>query len=93
MFETWDQPINNFIFSNGGEWASADGSKLMLNSPETADAIQKLADLVNVYHVAPSPLAAKSLPAMNIALQSKLTAMALGGQWINLDLGECKSQL
>ena len=90
MFETWDQPINNFIFSNGGEWASADGSKFMLNSPETADAVQKLADLVNVYHVAPSPLAAKSLPAMNIALQSRLTAMALGGQWINLDLGNAK---
>lgn len=90
MFETWDQPINNFIFSNGGEWASKDGSKFTLNSPETADAIQKLADLINVHHVAPSPLAAKSLPAMNIALQSKLTAMALGGQWINLDLGNAK---
>lgn len=90
MFETWDQPINNFIFSNGGEWASADGKEFTLNTPETAEAIQKLADLVNVHHVAPSPLAAKSLPAMNIALQSGLTAMALGGQWINLDLGNAK---
>jgi multiple sugar transport system substrate-binding protein len=90
MFETWDQPINNFIFSNGGEWCTEDGSKFTLNSPEAADAVQKLSDLINVYHVAPSPLAAKSLPAMNIALQSKLTAMALGGQWINLDLGNAK---
>ncbi len=90
MFETWDQPINNFIFSNGGEWASEDGKEFLLNSPEAADAIQKLADLINVHHVAPSPLAAKSLPAMNIALQSELTAMALGGQWINLDLGNAK---
>ncbi len=90
MFETWDAPINNFIFANGGEWASADGKKFTLNSPETADALQKLADLINVHHVAPSPLAAKSLPAMNIALQSGLSAMVVGGQWINLDLGNAK---
>lgn len=90
MFETWDGPINNFIFSNGGEWASKDGKKFTLNSPESAEAIQKLADLINVHHVAPSPIAAKSLPALNIALQSKLTAMAVGGQWISLDLGNAK---
>lgn len=87
MFETWDVPINNFIFANGGEWASADGKEFALNSPETADALQKLADLINVHHVAPSPLAAQSLPAMNIALESGLSAMIVGGQWINLDLG------
>lgn len=90
MFETWDNPVYNFVASNGGEWASQDGKKLTFNSPESAEAIQKLADLINVYHVAPSPLAAKSLPAMSIALQSKLTAMAVGGQWINLDLGNAK---
>jgi multiple sugar transport system substrate-binding protein len=91
MFETWDQPINNFIYSNGGAWTSEDGKDFALNSPEAADAIQKLADLINVYHVAPSPLAAKSLPAMATALQSNLTAMCLGGQWINLDLGNAKA--
>lgn len=90
MFETWTEPINNFIFGNGGSWSSDDGKKFTLNSPESAEALQNLADLINVHHVAPSPLAAKSLPAMNIALQSKLTAMALGGQWINLDLGNAK---
>ena len=90
LFETWSEPINNFIFSNGGEWASKDGKEFTLNSPETAEAIQKLADLINVHHVSPSPLAARSLPAMSMAIQSKLTAMALGGQWINLDLGNAK---
>lgn len=90
MFETWNDPISNFIFSNGGSWTSDDGTKLTINSPETAEAIQKLADLINVYHVAPSPVAAKSLPGMNVALQNRLTAMAIGGQWINLDLGNAK---
>lgn len=90
MFETWAQPLNNFIYSNGGQWISDDGKQFTLNSPESAEAIQKLADLINVHHTAPSPLAAKSMPAMSIALQSKLVAMAVGGQWINLDLGNAK---
>lgn len=90
MFETWEEPINNFIYSNGGKWLSDDGKRFELNSPETADAVQKLADLINVHHVAPSPFEAKSLPAMSVAIQSKLTAMAIGGQWISLDLGNAK---
>lgn len=87
MFETWSDPLNSFIYSNGGKWITEDGKKFALNSPESAEAIQKLADLINVHRVAPSPLAIKSLPAMSIALQSKLVAMVVGGQWINLDLG------
>lgn len=89
-FETWNEPLNNFIYSNGGDWISEDGKEFTLNKPEATEAIQKLADLINVYHVAPSPLAAKSLPAMNVALQSGITAMAIGGQWMNLDLGNAK---
>jgi len=91
MFETWDAALTNFIASNGGEWLSADGKKFAMNSPEAAEAIQRLSDLINVYHVAPSPLAAKSLPGLQVALQSKVTAMIIGGQWINLDLGNAKA--
>lgn len=91
MFETWVEPLNNFIFSNGGEWVSPDGKQFTLNSPETAEAIQKLADLTNVYHVAPSPYASKQLPSLNVALQAGLTAMIIDGQWINLDLGKAKT--
>jgi multiple sugar transport system substrate-binding protein len=89
-FETWNEPLNNFIYSNGGDWLSKDGKDFTLNKPEAAEAIQKLSDLINVYHVAPSPLAAKSLPAMNVALQSGIAAMAIGGQWMDLDLGNAK---
>jgi len=90
MFETWSEPLNNFIFGNGGDWVSPDGERFTLNEPEAAEAIQKLAELVNVYHVAPSPYESKSLPAMNIALQAGLAAMIVDGQWINLDLGKAK---
>ncbi|RUS48527.1 sugar ABC transporter substrate-binding protein [Cohnella sp. AR92] len=90
MFETWSEPLNNFIFGNGGDWVSSDGTRFTLNEPEAAEAIQKLAELVNVYHVAPSPYESKSLPAMSIALQSGLAAMIVDGQWTNLDLGKAK---
>ncbi|MFC5471658.1 ABC transporter substrate-binding protein [Cohnella suwonensis] len=88
MFETWSDPLNNFVFSNGGDWVSEDGGEFTLNSNEASEAIQKLADLVNKYHVAPSPLETKSMPSMSIALQAGLTAMTVDGQWINLDLGK-----
>lgn len=90
MFETWSDPLNNFIFSNGGDWVTKDGAEFRLQSPESAEAIQKLADLINVYHVAPSPYVSKSLPAMSVALQAGLAAMIIDGQWINLDLGKAE---
>jgi multiple sugar transport system substrate-binding protein len=90
MFETWNGPLDCFIFNNNGEWLSSDGKEFTLDRPEAAEAIQKLSDLINVYHVAPSPLAARSLPSLSVALQTKLAAMAVGGQWINLDLGQSK---
>ncbi|HEY0828060.1 MAG TPA: sugar ABC transporter substrate-binding protein, partial [Bacilli bacterium] len=89
-FETWAEPLNNFIFSNGGDWLSKDGKEFTLHHPEATEAIQKLSDLINVHHVAPSPLAAKSLPGMAVALQNKIVAMGIGGQWMNLDLGNAK---
>ncbi|MBW5445335.1 extracellular solute-binding protein [Cohnella sp. CFH 77786] len=91
MFETWSDPLNNFIFGNGGDWVSPDGERFTLNSPEVAEALQKLADLTNVHHVAPSPYESKSLPAMSVSLQAGLAAMIVDGQWINLDLGKAKA--
>ena len=72
---------SNFIYSNGGDFLSADGKTLGLNQPEAVEAIQKMADLINVYHVAPSPLQAKNIPGTNVALQTKKVAMAFDGQW------------
>ncbi|TYP77450.1 ABC transporter substrate-binding protein [Paenibacillus methanolicus] len=90
MFETWSDPLNNFIFSNGGDWVSPDQKRFALQSLEAAEAIQRLADLINVHHVAPSPYESKSLPAMSMALQAGLAAMIVDGQWINLDLGKAE---
>jgi multiple sugar transport system substrate-binding protein len=84
----WWGAWSNFVYSNGGDFVSADGKTFGLNQPEAVDALQKLADLINKYHVAPSPVQQKNVPATNIALQTKKIAMAIDGQWANFDLGK-----
>lgn len=89
-FETWYGPVQATVINNEAEWISKDGKSFGFTSPEATEAIQKLADLINVHHVAPSPVQAKSIPSQAVALQSKLVAMSMHGQWINLDLGAAK---
>lgn len=74
------------IHSNGGRYFDENGN-YCLKQPEAIDAIQKVADLINVYHVAPSPVVTKSLPSTAVSLQTGKSAMAIDGQWICLDLG------
>ena len=76
------------VLSNGGNYLSEDGAEFGLNKPEAADAIQKLADLINVHHVNPTPSAAKSIPAPATALQSKRVAMTVDGSWVHADLAK-----
>lgn len=73
------------VLSNGGDWLAADGKEFGLSKPEAYEAIQKLADLINVYHVAPSPVTMQSIPDISIALQSKKVAMTLGGNYSLID--------
>jgi multiple sugar transport system substrate-binding protein len=43
------------VWGNGGELVSADGKRLLLDSPQAAAGVQFAADLINVHHVAPLP--------------------------------------
>lgn len=86
----WWGVFSNFVYSNGGDFVSEDGQTFALNKPEAVEALQKLADLINVYHVAPSPIQAKNIPATNIALQTKKVAMAIDGQWATSNLASSK---
>ena len=76
-----------FFDSNQTSIVSEDKSKLNLTDPAVIEAVQKLADLINVHHVAPSLTAEKNLPNPAVALQSRRIAMDLDGQWVNVDLG------
>ncbi|WP_339320086.1 sugar ABC transporter substrate-binding protein [Paenibacillus sp. FSL R10-2734] len=74
------------VLSSGGNYLSADGAEFGLNKPEATNAIQKVADLINVHHVNPTPSQAKSIPAPATALQSKRVAMTVDGSWTHADL-------
>lgn len=79
------------VFSNGGDYVSEDGMMFTLDQPEAVEAIQRMADLINVYHVAPSPAQVTSMPSAVVGLQSGQVAMIYDGQWNLLDLGNSTS--
>ncbi len=76
-----------FFDSNQAGIVTPDKSKLNLTDPAITESIQKLADLINVHHVAPTLTEEKDIPNPSVALQSRRIAMDLDGQWINVDLG------
>ncbi|MDR1901719.1 MAG: extracellular solute-binding protein [Treponema sp.] len=73
--------------TTGGPYLAKNNTQYGLFTPEGIDAMQKLADLIYKYHVAPTPTAAGVLPGMSEAFLSGKVAMALGeGQWTNASL-------
>jgi multiple sugar transport system substrate-binding protein len=85
-----------FAVSNGGGLVTPDGKSLLLDKPETIEAIQRIADLSLVEHVAPSPAQASGLPGdLGQKLLSKKVAMITSGQWelvnINPIVGKFKN--
>ncbi len=79
--QQWYIPWITFALSNGGGLVSQDGKTLLLNKPETIDAIQKLADLINVDHVSPTPNTNQMPSATASALLSGQVAMSIDGTW------------
>lgn len=67
--------------NNGASYLAEDGTSGW-TSPEMIDVVQKVADLINVYHVMPTKTSGSALPSAEISLQSKKYAMTMEGQWI-----------
>jgi multiple sugar transport system substrate-binding protein len=73
--------------SQGADYTNADGTALAIfDDPAMADSIQKLADLIYVHHVAPSPSQSSSMPGMVDAFATGAYAMNINGHWNNLNL-------
>lgn len=77
----WWIPIAPAIHTNGGKFITEDGLS-GLDSPEALEALQRLADLIYVHHVAPRGAALEAL-GMPIAamLDTNRLAMAVDGSW------------
>lgn len=79
-----------FIFGNGGQMVNEDGTRLLLDSPEATEAMQKVADLMWVQHVAPTPQQDQNLPGYVTMLQTGNLAMHISGHWSLLDYSSVK---
>jgi multiple sugar transport system substrate-binding protein len=79
-----------FVYSNGGRAVNDDGTRLELDSPEAAEAMQNLADLMWVHHVAPTPQQDQNLPGYVTMLQTGNLAMHISGQWSLMDYAAVK---
>ncbi len=90
--QNWWMPWITFAISNGGGFISPDGKKLLVDDPGTIDAIQKMADLVNVHHVGPAPGTQQMPTAAATALLSQQVAMVVDGTWDLQTIGITKQQ-
>ncbi|HUX51246.1 MAG TPA: sugar ABC transporter substrate-binding protein [Spirochaetia bacterium] len=90
--QQWYMPWVTFAIANGGGLVSADGKKLLMGEPGTIDAIQKMADLINVDHVSPTPGTQQMPTAAATALLSQQVAMVIDGTWDLLTIGLTKEQ-
>jgi multiple sugar transport system substrate-binding protein len=63
------------VWGNGGELVSADGKRLLLDSPQAAAGVQFAADMVNVHHVAPPPQAAGGPDPAQIFKEQKVAML------------------
>ena len=75
----WMWPI--VAYSNGGGLMSPDGKNLLINRPESIEAMQMLADLYVKDKVAPSFADRNAMPSLDVSLLTGKVAMATSGQW------------
>ena len=80
--QQWWMPWLTFAVSNGGGMTTPDGKKLILDDPATIDAIQKMADLINV-----SPREPDARDAADSHCRCKCSAERAGGNGHGRDMG------
>ena len=76
------EPLSSWIWNNGGDWFNEDGTKCTVNSPETIEAFQFLADLMLKDEVMPSPTrqTAMGISGNQLFMTGRI-AMWGGGYW------------
>ncbi len=87
MIENLTWQLEVWCLSNGSGFYSADGSEVTINDPAAIEAIQKVADLYLVHHVAPlsTGLTDDGVPR---SLVAGTVAMTTNGLW---NIGTCLS--
>lgn len=72
--------IHSFIWSNGADWLSEDGTEVTVNTPEFAEALQYFVDIENEHNMTPSTEQAQTLDTYQRWLNGEL-AFFPAGPW------------
>jgi multiple sugar transport system substrate-binding protein len=88
FWPTWSLPRDVMVFSNGGDAYTAD-YKIKLGEPAAMEAMQQVADLANVHHVAPLSVAMERLNLTGIQmLASQKLGILVDGSWLLQDIAK-----
>jgi multiple sugar transport system substrate-binding protein len=88
FWPTWSLPRDVMVFSNGGDAYTSD-YKIKLGETVAIEAMQRVADLANVHHVAPLSLAMERLNLTGIQmLASQKLGILVDGSWLLQDIAK-----
>ena len=88
-YDLWSSMYYPTVWSNGGDIIGTDGKTVYIDKPETIEAFQKIADLMNVHHVMPRMSGGTNISPLTMLANNQL-GFYVTGQWTLLDLGAIK---
>jgi len=89
-YDLWSAMYYPSVWSNGGGIIAADGKTVLLDKPESMEAFQNLADLMNVHHVMPYMSGGTNV-SPSIMLANGQLGFWVTGQWTLLEMGAIES--
>jgi multiple sugar transport system substrate-binding protein len=87
VYDLWSGMYYPTLWSNGGGVFNADGTDTLIDSPESIEAVQRLADLIHEEQVMPYMGGGSGLPSPTVMLQNEPLGFYVTGQWTLLELG------
>ncbi len=84
--------FNTLMWSNGGGFVAEDNKTILLDKPESVEALQAMADLIYKHHVSPTPSNQSSMPVLTSALLGRSVAMYFGLQYELMSLADAKEK-
>ncbi len=88
VYDLWTAMYYPTLWSNGGGVFTDDGTDTIIDSPESIEAIQMLADLIHEDQVMPYMGGGSGLPSPTAMLQNGQLGFYVTGQWTLLELGQ-----
>jgi len=90
VYDLWSAMYYPTIWSNDGEVIPEAGTEILVDSPETIEAVQRLADLIHKDHTMPYMGTGSGLPAPQVMLANGQLGFWVTGQWALLEVGAVK---